>query len=492
MNKRNLFGGASGDSVLLVLVRIVTILLGLVITRILSQELSQYDYGTYSQVLLIVSTVSSLTILGMSDGINYFFCRESDSEKKSVYVSTIFTLQYIVSLIAAIIVLSGTALISRYFNNDALKNLMMFAAVLPFFQNIIQMLQILFVSIGKARAIAVRNVVVSVIRLIAVVIACYLIKSVVVVLLATLVLDVAQILYFVITLRRNNCKIQIKKTRLALCKEIISFCLPMAIFLLVNSLCRDCDKYLIAAVTDTETLAVYTNASKMLPFDIIMASFCTVLLPYITKFIANKDYQKTVALYREFLELSYVTTAILAGAAFSGAGSLMTLLYSEKYLSGLPVFMIYICVDIVRFLGITLILSAAGRSKILVVISAAALLANVALNFALYYLLGVVGPAIATLLVTFVMGIVILIFSAKTLHAKIGAFFHKKYILLFTGELILNIALWSVIHEMLSHRIHYFLALCITAGGFALVMGALNVKRLMKCLKDIGKYKLIQ
>ena len=53
----------------------------------------------------------------------------------------------------------------------------------------------------------------------------------------------------------------------------------MAIFTLVNTLNRDIDKYVISAVSDTETLAIYANAAKVLPFDIILISFMTVTAP---------------------------------------------------------------------------------------------------------------------------------------------------------------------------------------------------------------------
>ncbi|MCC8065317.1 MAG: hypothetical protein LIO70_09570, partial [Clostridiales bacterium] len=57
--------GLSGDALLLTFIRLVTMTLSFAVTRLLSQQLTVYDYGTYSEILLIVSTVSSLTILGM-------------------------------------------------------------------------------------------------------------------------------------------------------------------------------------------------------------------------------------------------------------------------------------------------------------------------------------------------------------------------------------------------------------------------------------------
>lgn len=137
----------------------------------------------------------------------------------------------------------------------------------------------------------------------------------------------------------------------------------MAVYTALNTINRDCDKYIIAAMTNTETLAVYTNASKKLPFDLITSSFITVLLPKITRLISNKEEQETVKVYRAFLEFSYSSTIILACGAIAAAPQLMNLLYTEKYLSGISIFVVYILVDIMQFTNITLILSASGKTK---------------------------------------------------------------------------------------------------------------------------------
>lgn len=112
----------------------------------------------------------------------------------------------------------------------------------------------------------------------------------------------------------------------------------MAVFTLVNALNRDMDKYLISAVSDTQTLAIYANAAKVLPFDILLIAFMTVLLPHITRQIAAKRYGDAVETYRAYLEISYISTALLACGVLAAAPEAMRLLYSEKYISGLPVF----------------------------------------------------------------------------------------------------------------------------------------------------------
>ena len=308
---RKLFRGAAGDSFLLTLVRIVTLALGIVTTRIMSGYFSLRDYGTYSIVMLLTNSVSSITILGMMDGLNFFFCREKDPIKKNEYVA-IFSIQYFIGIVAATVVLICAVPISNYFGNRDVKGLLIFAAILPVLQNSISLLQIMFVAIGKVKHIAVRNLGVSILKLCAIIAACYLVSNIIFVLICQVITDTLQILYFHMVLKKSGCSIPFFRFNRFLVKEIIIYCIPIAMSTIVRSLYRDCDKYVISYFTDSETLAVYTNASKQLPFDLVTSSFCTVLLPYLTKYISEKRYKQALSLYRAFLELSFITTSILA------------------------------------------------------------------------------------------------------------------------------------------------------------------------------------
>ena len=93
--------GVASDSILLIFVKAVTILISLVVTRLLSTYLSLEEYGTYSQILLISSTISSIILLGMTDATNYFY-NSSNDEKKIKYISTIFITQVIIGLMTSV------------------------------------------------------------------------------------------------------------------------------------------------------------------------------------------------------------------------------------------------------------------------------------------------------------------------------------------------------------------------------------------------------
>ena len=219
----------------------------------------------------------------------------------------------------------------------------------------------------------------------------------------------------------------------------------------------------------------------------------TVLLPHLTRQIAEKQYFKAVETYRAYLEISYISTALLAFSVLSAAPQAMELLYSEKYLSGLPVFCIYIVSDIFHFASITLILTASGKTRLLMRLGLLGLGANFLLNILLYRLLGIAGPALATLLVSLGLGVSILHYSAKELHASIRELFDCKFLLRFAAECIGGVLLFSCIRRRLcSGGMYYLWVLLLTASGYLTCVGLPNLKRFFKSLRQIAALKSMQ
>ena len=479
-----MFGGSSGDALLLTAVKLVTMLLSLVTTRLLSQYLTTYDYGTYSQVLLIASTIASITILGMMDGMNFFFCSEKDTERREAYVATIYLMQLALGVIMGAAVMLP---ICAYMDNPELKKLMLFAAILPTLQNLIYISQVLLISVGKAKVLALRNLVISVLKLAAIIIVVHFVKDIALILIVSVLLDAFQLLIFYFILHRNGCLIRFTKADLRLILPILRYCVPMAVFVMLNTLNRDCDKYVIAAFTDTETLAVYTNASKALPIDIVMSSFITILLPVITRGISEKRNSETIEVYRLFLEISYISTAVLGGCILVSAPEFVSLLYSDKYLGGLSVFCIYILIDMVKFMSITLLLTAAGKTRILMFISLGAILSNIGLNILFYKLMGLIGPATATLAVTFAAGLLILYFSAKELDGRIRELFDLRFLIKFFAVLTAAVFLFGYIRILLEKlEMNSYLILAVCSACCLTVTASLFLKRLMRNMKRIN------
>lgn len=319
---------------------------------------------------------------------------------------------------------------------------------------------------------------------------CYFVHEIYILLVITVILDVLQIIYFVWMLKKNGMKIQIRNLQLKYVSEILTYCVPMAMFILMNSLSRDLDKYVVSAFADTESLALYSNASRILPFDIIMTSFVTVLLPTLTRYISEKNYKDARMVYSDFAMISYLSTMLLAAGTIVLAPEMMTFLYSAQYIEAYPIFIVYVLIDIVRFLSLSLVLSAAGWTKILMKISICSLLANVVFNVLFYKIFGLLGPAIVTLIIMLIMGIAMLHYNAKILQCKIGELINPK-------ELAKNICMivFLCVIEMCIKRIlepiiiNYFIKLVCVYGVYALLAVILFGKKIIFYFSKLNRIK---
>ena len=490
IKKLQISNGAATNSLLLMAVSIITTLLGLIITKLLSVHFSLSEYGTYSQALLVTSTATSLSILGLTNATNYFYNRsDSDGEKRS-YLATIFFIEYISGSVAALIIILSRVKISEYFSNDKLGNILLLVALTPILTNLINMYQTLFVSIGQAKKIAVRNFVVSVIKLFAVIIACFALNNIVVVLIIVLITDIAQVIYFSLVFKKEQYAIKLRDKNIGLIKEILAFSVPMAIYVLSNSLSRDIDKYVVSIFADTETLAIYSNAAKILPFDLLTTSIVTVLIPIITRLIHQKAYDEARNIFKLYLQLGYLLTGIFVGGAIALAAYLMPFLYDKKYLSGLPIFIIYLFVDLIRFANVTTILSGAGKTKILMRISLIVLALNAVFNIVGYKCLGIVGPAIVTLVLTIMMTLALLYYGSKEIKTRILDLFDLKEMLCVGIEIVVIGVVTNHIASLLSkHNVPLFFVLAISYGIYLLVLFGINFKKVLRCLKKLNTYK---
>lgn len=264
----------------------------------------------------------------------------------------------------------------------------------------------------------------------------------------------------------------------------------MSIYVLTNSFSRDIDKYVISAFANTETLAIYSNAAKVLPFDMITSSLITVLIPIITRMINQKKCEEAKEIFKLYLRIGYILTFIFVGGAIAVSRNLMLCLYDEKYLVGLPVFIIYLVVDMIRFANVTAILSGAGKTKILMSISIITMSLNAVLNTIGYKLLGLVGPALVTLLLTLGMTIALLHYGAREIHTRIIELFDFKEICIMCVQIIgIGIPIYFFSNYLYQRHVSCVISLIVCYGIYISLLGAMNYKRAIECYRKLNWYK---
>lgn len=480
--------GSSIDAFLLTIVKVLTTLIGLICIKIISVYFSLDSYGLYSQAILIISTVTSLIILGMTDAVNFFYnnkAQNNDYSRKQ-YLSTIFTIEGAAGIIGGIAILAFSPMLTAYFNNPSLCGVYAWIAFQPLFQCLFNMLQVLYISVGRTKSILILNLVMAVARLGIFISASLVTKSILTILALTLICDIAQVAYLFLDIRRNNVVISIRDFRKELCSPVLRFAIPMAAYVLINALLRDSDKWVVGYFGTTDDLAVYTNCSRVLPFDMLIMSFCTILVPIITRYI-SQDREQAAQIFGHYLNFGILTTSILVIPAIIFSRDLILLLYSPQYLSGLYIFIIYLFVDFCRFANISLIYSASGQTKKLLNIVVATFFANLFSAVVLYKFLGLAGPALSTLICLIGSTIFYMAGSSKILNQSVFRLIYwRKAILIIAQTIILGGAIKFATDYHLAgwNPIPRFI-LCYSAT--AIVVTALNYRPILRLAKSINQ-----
>lgn len=470
--------GFAFDGALLALTKLATTLGSILTTKILSVSLELGEYGTYSQALLLVSLCASLISFGLSDSINYFYNRQnSRNTDKEQTIHTIFAIEILLGMVVIGAVRLFQPQILAYFGNNELKELLVFASVKPALENLIYMYQVLFVSIGKSKMIAIRNLMLSVGKVVCAYVAGYLFHDLWVIMAILVGMDVFQLVLFQLVFSKNAFPIRPHRGSLTWVKPILSYGVPMGIYTITNVLTRDIDKFVVSYLATVQDVAIYSNCSRVLPFDILATSLATVLIPQIVRLMGRDDKTEAVQTFKNYLKTGYYSVWILACAVIVVGDLAIPFLYSSEYLEGLSVFILYIFDSMMRFASMHLILTAVGKTKLLMQYSIVSLALNAVLNVALYYLLGLNGPAVATLISAGVYTILVLSASIKELGIRFSTVFDWKPLFEFIGKLVLTGVIFTWIKKvLLSAGWNQILVLFVVAGTYVVTNLILNVK----------------
>lgn len=487
---KNHKNGVVVDSLILTLVRVITALISIIMAKLLAVYFTTDEYAIYSQAMLIATTGSSVIILGLTDATNYFFNRENSTQRRDSYIATIFIVQILLGVILAVCVCVFSHQIAVYFNNPEIVGVIPYVAFMPLFTNLMNMLQILFVSAKKAKVLALRNFIISIIKVSYVIVVCLFVKDIKYILMCLFFVELLTTVYMFVFVHKKVCKFEFSNFSTKLIKSIFVYSIPMAGYIVTNSLSRSMDKLVIARLADTSSYAVYSMVSKELPFDMLTAAFVTVLIPYITRYVNFEDYASAAAAFSRYIQISYLITWPIGVAAIINCNDLLVFLYDDKYASGIIVFVIYIIVDMIRFANVSLVFSAKARTKELLVYSCSALIANVFLNILLYKLFGIIGPAIATVIVMFVVNSIMIVRSSKLINAHVFDIINLKQMIILICELICFSLIFRYLNILLFRGFPIIIRLGFSCLMFIGVIILLNRKALFENLRKLNSVEM--
>lgn len=475
------------DAVKLTIVKVLTTFLTMLSAMLLSRFRTLSEYGTYSQIQLITTTVVSIFAIGMPNSINYFLAKADTKEERGVFLSVYYSTCTITGIVAGLFSVTLIPVFEIYFKNGCLGIYWYFLLLYPWTKIILSGIENILIVYHNIKRLFVFKVLYSVFTLLIILIAWLADISFYVYMLFFIGVEVLFSLwtYFISARESGGLKFSIEKK---IIMEIFTFSLPIGLSSIISTISIEIDKALIGFLYTTEEMAIYTNASKEMPVSIIATSITAVLLPQLVKLLAKEKKEQAIYLWDKATQLSYIFIAFIAFALFIFAPEIITLLYSEKYLPGVNVFRVYSLVLLLRVTYFGMILNAVGKTKFIFYTSIVSLILNVVLNLVCYYMFGFIGPAIATFLSIIIMAFVQLVYTAKVLKIDLSKIFPWKNLFKIT---LINIGMSIIVYKfremLLTENLYHNVLIAIVLGGiWLLVYLVLEKKNIVGLWKSLN------
>ncbi len=432
----------------LTLSKSITYGITLITSMILSRILSLAEYGTYSQIQVTGTLFLTVFSMGMPECSSFFLSRDTDPGYRLRFLSTYYTLNTFLGLLAGAAAAALAPAIADYFRNPAVTGLAYVLAAFPWMNIIINSVDNILVVYHKTSRLMVFRISSSVL-LLAVILAAWLFHLSFHQYMALFVAaDSLCALAVYAIVRRLSGGLQIRIDR-SLIGSIVRFSVPLGLAGIVGTVSIQLDKLIISNYFSTEQLAVFTNAAQEMPITIISAAMTAVLMPRIVRLLDRRRYGDAVRLWGHTIRLVYLLFCFFVSLFFVFAPQIIVLLYSEKYAGGTAVFRVYCLVSLLRTTYFGMILNCIGRTRFIFYSSVASLALNVGLSFLCYRLWGFVGPAVATLICIVVINLIQLVFTCKCISIPFRRIFPWRSLLRIT---LLNVALAAAVSFL--QRIH--------------------------------------
>ncbi len=469
-----------GDMLYLTASRIVVAMIGLVTSMLLARFRTLDEYATYSQIIMVADLVCTLLLLGLPNSINYFLAKTEDPQEKQRFLSVYTTLNTLLTVAVGVILWFATPLIIAYFNNPLITSLAYVFAIYPWSSVMINSLSNVSIIYGRTNKLMVFNVAYAATTLLVLLTAKVFSLSFGQYMLLYMLEMLSFAVFGVCWIRKMAGALR-PWLDWRLIKAIFVFSIPMGLASVVGSLNVELGKLVVGKFFSTAEYAIYANAAKELPVTLLATSITAVLLPKLVQLLSDEKRVEATSLWGYSINLSLCFMCLVVGAFIVFAPDIMSLFYSEKYVTagGVAVFRISACVLLFRTTYWGIVLNATGKTKFIFISSVLTLLFNLIGNVAFCYLFGFVGPAISNLLVTGIMAFVQLKFTTRVIAVPFKNIFPWKSMAVLLVQTAGFVAVFSLIKYVLIGEYTRNVSIVISIGlgvVWTLLYGLLNWK----------------
>ena len=366
----------------------------LLTSMVMVRYLSQYEYGTFRQIMLLAVLLPTGIALGLPQSLSYFIPRASSPKEKKQIALQIFLCLTVLGAVATLVVYTLQDQISRSFSNPSLAPLAWMFSLYLLFIVPNKCAQAALLAQGHINLSALLHVTTEVCNSLFVVVPLvmgYGLRVVLLSMLAFYALKFVLVSFILLNFEGGFPKLLDRR----ILKAQMVYSLPLWLSFVVSGARSYVDKFLVVFLYRPEVFAVYSRGAFELPVvGLVPFALSNLLAPRFAESYSTGDIADVIALWRKAARKVAQLFFPLFVFCFIFAEPIITLLFTSQYRGGVDIFRIYLCLLPLRIVSYKTILIATGETKPILSAATASFVASIVLGIGLEGTLGLSGPAL--------------------------------------------------------------------------------------------------
>lgn len=374
---------------------VATFLVPLALVRIFDQT----EFGTYKQIFLIYGTLYSISQIGMAESLFYFLPRAG---REAVgYVANAFLCLAVAGLASLGLLWAGAPTLARWLGNPDLASHLPLLGLFLLLMLPSAVLEIVMISRRRYAHGAVAYGVSDILRVLALVAPALVWRRLDWLLLGAIAFAAARLCATLVYLGRELAGF---RPELALARVQLAYALPFALTVVVDTVQLNYHQYAVSHRFDAATFAVYSVGCFQIPLlELVASPLANVMMVRMAERL--RDGQRA-----EAMEIWTRTTRILALVFFPvlalllvTARDFIVLLFTDRYLASVPIFMVWSLALASSVLQTDAILRVYAATRFMLVLGLLKLLVIATLIGAFMSAFGLQGAVLVSLVATLAM-----------------------------------------------------------------------------------------
>jgi O-antigen/teichoic acid export membrane protein len=447
----------------------INILINFLTLPYLVRSLSFDDYGTYGQVLMIVTILQGFFTFNLNQIANIYFANEEHNPK--IVFSTIAKFSLGMSLLSCIVMFASIPIVGSAFDNDLLFKLLSFSVLNLFAQVIAPILISALIFFNRVQNTVAILVTTNVLKVATMFYAIQYLHSLEAMMIGLSIVSLIQLVAFLTQVPKDVLSFSYFDKSLA--KNMFVMASPLAISSLIEKSLVYLDGVMVSAMLTTTAYAFYRAGAVEVPFVAgLYGSVTAIVMPEIAKLYSEKNLNEIIRLKRIAISGTIFFVYPVLIFLFFFAEPLVSTYLSKNYSASILIFMIFNLSLLIRVNDYQDIIIISKNSKFIFKAVFFVSILNLILNYALIKYFGINGAACAFIFSLTSFALLLLWKSIKILECSFYDLFDIALIgkiiglaaILSSGIYYLNFLFFNSVWFIVISAPIYFLFILL--GGF--------------------------